>query len=69
MTSLYCQVEPELLPIERDGTPTRCSNTADKARLDVAGVGVWGDYEKTFWCFDISAELHRSSSGTSFYRG
>ena len=41
------QVEPELLPIERDGPPRR-GNTAEKARLDVAGVGVWGAYEKTF---------------------
>ena len=40
-------VEPELLPIERDGPPRR-GNTAEKARLDVAGVGVWGAYEKTF---------------------
>ena len=41
------QVEPELLPIERDGPPRR-GNTAEKARLDVAGVGVWGAYEKTY---------------------
>ena len=34
------QVEPELLPIEGD-VPRR-GNTAEKARLDVAGVGVWG---------------------------
>ena len=41
------QIEPELLPIERDGLPRR-GNSADKARLDVAGVAVWGAYEKTF---------------------
>ena len=40
------QVEPELLPIDNDG-PGR-GNRAEKARLDVAGVGVWGAYEKTF---------------------
>ena len=40
-------VEPELLPIERD-SPSRRGNTAEKARLDVAGVGVWGAYEKTY---------------------
>ena len=40
------QIEPELLPIEGDGP--RRGNTAEKARLDVAGVGVWGSYEKTF---------------------
>ena len=40
------QIEPELLPIEGDGP--RRGNTAEKARLDVAGVGVWGAYEKTF---------------------
>jgi hypothetical protein len=41
------QVEPELLPIERDRL-SGGSNTREKARLDVAGVGVWGAYEKTF---------------------
>ena len=41
------QVEPELQPTERDGPPRR-GNTAEKTRLDVAGVGVWGAYEKTF---------------------
>ena len=40
------QIEPELLPIEGDGP--RRGNIAEKARLDVAGVGVWGAYEKTF---------------------
>ena len=40
-------IEPELLPIERDGSQRR-GNTKIKARLDVAGVGVWGAYEKTF---------------------
>jgi hypothetical protein len=39
------QVEPELMPIERDRVN---GNTSEKARLDVAGVGVWGAYEKTF---------------------
>ena len=41
------QIEPELLPIARDGPPRR-GITAEKARLDVAGVGVWGAYEKTY---------------------
>ena len=41
------QIEPELLPIAREG-PQRRGITAEKARLDVAGVGVWGAYEKTF---------------------
>ena len=39
--------EPTLLPIEGEG-PQIKGNQADKARLDVAGVGVWGAYEKTF---------------------
>ena len=39
------QIEPELLPLERDGLSRR-GNTAEKARLDVAGVGVWGAYTK-----------------------
>ena len=43
---LNVQIEPELLPIESDGP--RRGKTAEKARLDVAGVGVWGAYEKTF---------------------
>ena len=40
------QIEPLLLPIESDRE--RGGNTAEKARLDVAGVGVWGSHEKTF---------------------
>ena len=40
------KVEPELIPIERN--TNRRGNTAEKARLDVSGVGVWGPYEKTF---------------------
>ena len=40
------KVEPELIPIENDAN--RRGNTAEKARLDVSGVGVWGPYEKTF---------------------
>ena len=39
--------EPVLQPIDRDARPRR-GNLAEKARLDVAGVGVWGAYEKTF---------------------
>ena len=39
--------EPVLQPIDRDVRPRR-GNQAEKARLDVAGVGVWGAYEKTF---------------------
>ena len=40
------QIEPQLLPIEGEGPAS--GNRAEKARLDVAGVGVWGAYEKTF---------------------
>ena len=40
------KVEPELLPIECDSVTN--GNSAEKARLDVSGVGVWGPYEKTF---------------------
>ena len=40
------RIEPELLPIE--GERQRRGNTAEKARLDVSGIGVWGSYEKTF---------------------
>ena len=40
------RIEPELLPIENEGN--RHGNTADKARLDAFGIGVWGAYEKTF---------------------
>ena len=38
------QIEPELLPIDNNSSPRR-GNTAEKARLDVAGV--WGANEKT----------------------
>ena len=41
------QIEPELLPIESDNPPRR-GNTTEKARLDVAGVRVWGAYEKSY---------------------
>ena len=40
------KVEPELLPVEGDSVTN--GNSAEKARLDVSGVGVWGPYEKTF---------------------
>ena len=40
------KIEPELLSIEGDGS--RTGNAAEKARLDVSGVGVWGAYEKTY---------------------
>ena len=40
------QIEPELLPIADE--TSRSGNLKKKARLDVAGVGVWGDYERTF---------------------
>ena len=40
------QTEPALIPIE--GDDVRYGNKKDKARLDVAGVGVWGAYERTF---------------------
>ena len=40
------KIEPELIPIENE--TNRGGNVADKARLDVSGVGVWGPYEKTF---------------------
>ena len=40
------KVEPELLPL--DTNQMRNGNTAEKARLDVSGNGVWGPLEKTF---------------------
>ena len=40
------KIEPELIPIENE--TNRGGNVADKARLDVSGVRVWGPYEKTF---------------------
>ena len=40
------KVEPELLPLGNTGTLS--SNTAEKARLDVSAVGVWGPMERTF---------------------
>ena len=51
------QVEPELLPLGNENG--RRGNTAEKARLDVSGVGVWGEYEKTF--LDIRI-MHPNSS-------
>ena len=40
------RIEPELLPLANDQVVT--GNKAKKARLDVAGNGVWGLQEKTF---------------------
>ena len=40
------KVEPELLPL--DNNLMGNGNNAEKARLDVSGVGVWGPLEKTF---------------------
>ena len=39
------KIEPELLPI---GEQEMSGNVADRARLDVSGVGVWGEHERTF---------------------
>ena len=39
------KVEPELLPLDTDRIH---GNTANKARLDVSGNGVWGSFERTF---------------------
>ena len=39
------QLEPALIPVEEDNI---YDITDDRKRPDVAGVGVWGPYEKTF---------------------
>ena len=41
-------VEPELLPTSRDDVG---GNTAEKARLDIAAVGLWSPCEKSY--FDV----------------
>ena len=40
------KIEPELLPIEADNIHN--GNNADKARLDVSGIGIWGSNERTY---------------------
>ena len=40
------KVEPELLPV--GDAETHSSNTAEKARLDVSAIGIWGPMERTF---------------------
>lgn len=40
------KIEPELLPLGENQMIT--GNNAEKARLDVSGVGVWGVHERTF---------------------
>ena len=40
------RIEPELLPI--GDIPVDCTNKADKARLDVSAVGIFGPMERTF---------------------
>lgn len=39
------KIEPELLPLTNQQLN---GNNADKARLDVSGIGVWAPFEKTF---------------------
>ena len=43
--------EPELIPLESDGFQTLQGNRADKARLDISAVGLWGPFQKTM--FDV----------------
>ena len=43
------QVEPALIPVDDDSIfATKTTTTGERSRPDVAGVGVWGPYEKTF---------------------
>ena len=43
------KIEPELLPLgEVNLNVVNTRNKADKGRLDVSGVGVWGSHERTF---------------------
>ena len=51
------QIEPELLPL--DSNEFRNGNNAEKARLDVSGIGVWGPLERTF--LDVRI-MHPTSS-------
>jgi septum formation topological specificity factor MinE len=39
------RIEPELLPLQNQQVT---GNTADKARLDVSGIGVWAPMERSF---------------------
>ena len=64
------QVEPQLLPIEKDRLDGG-SNTRKKARLDVAGGGVWGAYEKTFLDIRImhpNSESYKDMSIEAVYK-
>ena len=38
------KIEPDLIPV---GEQELSGTTADRARLDVSGVGVWGTHERT----------------------
>ena len=40
------KIEPPLIPIEAE--KFQKGNNADKARLDVAAIGIWSTFEKTF---------------------
>ena len=42
------RTEPELIPITNTEHHNNNGNNTDKARLDVAAVGVWGPLERTF---------------------
>ena len=54
------QIEPQLLPIESDRD--REGNTATRARLDVAGIGVWGHMKKPSWTSGLCTPTHHHTS-------
>ena len=60
--------EPTLIPTTEELTN---GNTAEKARLDISAIGVWGRYEKTF--FDVrvthpNAESYMTKSLETIYK-
>ena len=48
------KIEPMLVPT---GAELATSTTADRARLDVSGLGLWNQYEETYT--DIMVTPHR----------
>ena len=55
------RIEPALLPV-RPTSFSRKTNTQEEARLDVAAVGLYGPFERTF--FDIRVTHPNCDSNT-----
>ena len=62
------KVEPMLIPTDAERAS---STTADRARLDVSGRGIWSQYERTFVDIMVThptAQSHAGKKMSQLYR-